>query len=109
MGWVVMSERELNRVEVLAQVDDGRLTVDNAANMLCRCVWGDTFFLISAKSRATAKARLNCLVDFGSTRLRPGRASLRAAPRGNSRAEVQAGLATASWRLQYGTDCTYQT
>lgn len=35
MGWVVMSERELNRVEVLAQVDDGRLTVDNAANMLC--------------------------------------------------------------------------
>ena len=34
MGWVMMSERELNRVEVLAQVDDGRLTVNNAANML---------------------------------------------------------------------------
>ena len=34
MGWVMMSERELNRVEVLAQVDDGRLTVDNAANLL---------------------------------------------------------------------------
>ena len=34
MGWVTMSERELNRVEVLAQVDDGRLTVANAANML---------------------------------------------------------------------------
>jgi len=34
MGWVVMSERELNRVEVLAQIDDGRLTVDNGANML---------------------------------------------------------------------------
>jgi len=34
MGWVMMSERELNRVEVLAQVDDGRLTVDNAVNML---------------------------------------------------------------------------
>ena len=34
MGWVVMSEHELNRVEVLAQVDDGRLSVDNAANML---------------------------------------------------------------------------
>ena len=28
-----MSERELNRIEVLAQVDDGRLTVENAANM----------------------------------------------------------------------------
>lgn len=28
-----MSARELNRVEVLAQVDDGRLSVDNAANM----------------------------------------------------------------------------
>jgi len=35
MGWVIMSERELNRVEVLAQVDDGQLSVDNAANMLC--------------------------------------------------------------------------
>ena len=34
MGWVVMSERDLNRVEVLAQVDDGRLSVDNATNML---------------------------------------------------------------------------
>ena len=34
MGWVIMSERELNRVEVLAQVDDGRLSIDNAANML---------------------------------------------------------------------------
>ena len=34
MGWVMMSERELNRVEVLAQVDGGRLSVDNAANML---------------------------------------------------------------------------
>ena len=34
MGWVVMSERELNRVEVLAQVDDERLSIDNAANML---------------------------------------------------------------------------
>ncbi len=34
MGWVMMSERELNRVEVLAQVDDGRLTVDNVANLL---------------------------------------------------------------------------
>tara|TARA_R110002094_G_scaffold174967_1_gene155588 strand:- start:506 stop:637 length:132 start_codon:yes stop_codon:yes gene_type:complete len=26
MGWVMMSERELNRIEVLAQVDDGRLS-----------------------------------------------------------------------------------
>jgi transposase len=34
MGWVMMSERELNRIEVLAQVDDGRLGVQNGANML---------------------------------------------------------------------------
>jgi hypothetical protein len=34
MGWVMMSERELNRIEVLAQVDDGQLTVENAANLL---------------------------------------------------------------------------
>ena len=34
MGWVLMSERELNRIEVLAQVDDGRLGVQNGANML---------------------------------------------------------------------------
>jgi len=34
MGWVLMSERDLNRVEVLSQVDDGRLTVDDGAAML---------------------------------------------------------------------------
>ena len=34
MGWVVMSERDLSRLEVLAQVDDERLSVDNAANIL---------------------------------------------------------------------------
>lgn len=34
MGWVMMSECELNRVEILAQVDVARLSVDNAANML---------------------------------------------------------------------------
>lgn len=34
MGWVMMSERELNRVTVLAQVDNGRLAVDNGANLL---------------------------------------------------------------------------
>ena len=34
MGWVMMSERELNRIEVLSQVDDGHLSVENAANLL---------------------------------------------------------------------------
>jgi transposase len=34
MGLVIMSERELNRIEVLSQVDDGRLSVAAAANML---------------------------------------------------------------------------
>ena len=34
MGWVMMSERELNRIEVLAQVDDRRLSVENGATML---------------------------------------------------------------------------
>ena len=34
MGWVLMSERELNRIEVLAQVDDGRLDVQNGAHLL---------------------------------------------------------------------------
>jgi hypothetical protein len=34
VGLVIMSERELNRIEVLAQVDDGRLSVQNGANML---------------------------------------------------------------------------
>ncbi len=34
MGWVMMSERELNRIEVLAQIDDGRLSVQSGANML---------------------------------------------------------------------------
>ncbi len=34
MGWVTMSERELNRIEVLAQVDDGKLSVEAAGGML---------------------------------------------------------------------------
>lgn len=34
MGWVMMSERELNRIDVLSQIDDGRLSVGNGANML---------------------------------------------------------------------------
>lgn len=34
MGRVMMSERELNRIEVLAQIDDGRLSVQNGTNML---------------------------------------------------------------------------
>ena len=31
MGWVMMSERELNCIEVFAQVDDGRLSVSAAS------------------------------------------------------------------------------
>jgi hypothetical protein len=34
MGWVLMSERDLNRLEVLAQIDDGHLSVGSGANML---------------------------------------------------------------------------
>ncbi len=34
MEWMMMSKRELNRVEVLARVGDGRLTMDSAANPL---------------------------------------------------------------------------
>ncbi|SFE70806.1 Winged helix-turn helix [Roseivivax sediminis] len=34
MGWVMMSERELQRIEVLAQINDGRLSVESGANVL---------------------------------------------------------------------------
>ena len=34
VGWVVMSERELNRIEVLSQVTQGRMTAIWAANVL---------------------------------------------------------------------------
>ncbi len=34
MGWVLMSERELNRVEVLSQVTQGRMTAKCAAHVL---------------------------------------------------------------------------
>jgi|TARA_R100001086_G_scaffold249036_1_gene187496 transposase len=34
MGWVLMSERELNRVEVLSQVSQGWMTATAAANAL---------------------------------------------------------------------------
>jgi hypothetical protein len=34
MGWVLMSERELNRIEVLSRIDEGVLTVTSAAALL---------------------------------------------------------------------------
>lgn len=34
MGWVVMSERELNRIEILSQVSQGRMSAVAAANVL---------------------------------------------------------------------------
>ena len=34
MGWVVMSARELGRIEVLAQADDGRLSVEAGSGVL---------------------------------------------------------------------------
>ncbi|WP_255009644.1 hypothetical protein [Roseovarius sp. M141] len=34
MGWVMMRERELKRIDVLAQIDDGRLDAQDDANML---------------------------------------------------------------------------
>lgn len=34
MGWLVMSDRALNRGEVLAQVDEGRFNIDSALNIL---------------------------------------------------------------------------
>ena len=34
MGLVIMSERELNRIEVLSQVTQGRITAVTAANLL---------------------------------------------------------------------------
>ena len=34
MGWVMMSERELNRIEVLSQVTQRRMTAVTAANVL---------------------------------------------------------------------------
>jgi len=35
----MLSERELNRIEVLAQVDDVRMSVQNGANMLGVSKW----------------------------------------------------------------------
>ena len=34
MGWVLMSERELRRIEVLSRVVEGRLSVTHAAEVL---------------------------------------------------------------------------
>lgn len=34
MGWVMMSERDLNRIEVLAQVDVGELSIEAASGLL---------------------------------------------------------------------------
>ncbi|MGR3425065.1 MAG: ISNCY family transposase [Sagittula sp.] len=34
MGWVMMSERDLNRLDVLAQIVDGHLSIDDGAGLL---------------------------------------------------------------------------
>ena len=34
MGWVMMSERDLNRIEIISQIVDGRLNAERAANLL---------------------------------------------------------------------------
>jgi len=39
MGWVMMSEQELNRIEVLSQVLDRRMTAGDAASVLGMSVW----------------------------------------------------------------------
>ena len=31
MGWVIMSEREINRIEIVAQTDDSMLSVETGA------------------------------------------------------------------------------
>lgn len=34
MGWVLMSERDLKRVEILAQLDDGHIGVTTAGHLM---------------------------------------------------------------------------
>ncbi len=34
MGWVMMSERDLNHIEIISQIVDGRLNAERAANLL---------------------------------------------------------------------------
>ena len=34
MGWVLMSERELNRLGILGQIDEGQMTIDTGAGLL---------------------------------------------------------------------------
>ncbi|MBU2359164.1 MAG: hypothetical protein KKB02_09575 [Alphaproteobacteria bacterium] len=34
MEWVMISERDFHRIEVLAQINDGRLSLQNCANLL---------------------------------------------------------------------------
>lgn len=48
MGWVMMSERELQRVEVLAQVDDGKLSVEAGAGILADLAGGKSGKTVSA-------------------------------------------------------------
>jgi hypothetical protein len=57
MGWVVMSERELQRVEVLTSVITGRATIEAAAAVL-------------ALSRRQVHRLLDCYRQDGATGLR---------------------------------------
>ena len=56
MGWVLMSERDLNRVEVLSQVDDGRLTVEDGAVMLALSR-RQVFRLLKRRTLTTSRLR----------------------------------------------------
>jgi hypothetical protein len=41
MGWVLMSERDVNRLEVLAQIDDGHLSFGNGGRFINRASAGN--------------------------------------------------------------------
>ena len=38
MGWILMSERELHRIEILSKVVEGRMTLVSAAHVLALSV-----------------------------------------------------------------------
>ncbi len=38
MGWILMSERELHRIEVFSKVVEGRMTLESAAHILALSV-----------------------------------------------------------------------
>jgi hypothetical protein len=100
MGWVLMSERDLNRLEVLAQIDDGHLSVGSGANML-GLTRRQVFRLLKRYRENGAPAHTAPVTSRMAVGMTAGIRSLPAARRNAQPARAEDALATRVHRSSY--------